>query len=132
MLNQYIGYAIRIMTACFIASYYRRDFIIKFENLVFILAYISISRYERNAIQTEESSYLGTLQIDYMGTQTSYKHGSQHALKHTHTHIIPATHTQSARPIIRGKHLHITKCGTSVFIFSNVFPLYFCCSLPLK
>lgn len=42
MLNQYIGYAIRILTACFIASYFKYDLIIKFENLVFVLAYISI------------------------------------------------------------------------------------------
>ena len=42
MLNQYVGYAIRILTACFIASYFKYDLIIKFENLVFVLAYISI------------------------------------------------------------------------------------------
>lgn len=45
MLNQYIGYTIRILTACFIASYFKYDLIIKFENLVFILAYISIPLY---------------------------------------------------------------------------------------
>lgn len=44
-ISQYLGYLIRILTACFIASYYRRDFIVKFENLVFILAYISIPLY---------------------------------------------------------------------------------------
>ena len=45
MLNQYIGYAIRILTACFIASYFKYDLIIKFENLVYVLAYISIPLY---------------------------------------------------------------------------------------
>ena len=42
MFRQYVGYAIRILTGCFIASYFRRDFISKYENLVFVLAYISI------------------------------------------------------------------------------------------
>lgn len=42
MFTQYVGYAIRILTGCFIASYFRHDFISKFENLVFVLAYISI------------------------------------------------------------------------------------------
>ena len=42
MSRQYIGYAIRILTGCFIASYFRYDFVSKFENLVFVLAYISI------------------------------------------------------------------------------------------
>lgn len=45
MLNQYIGYAIRILTACFIASYFKYDFIVKLENLVYVLAYISIPLY---------------------------------------------------------------------------------------
>lgn len=45
LFNQYIGYVIRILTACFIASYFKYDLIIKFENLVFVLAYISIPLY---------------------------------------------------------------------------------------
>ena len=45
MYYQYIGYGIRILTACFIASYFKYDLIIKFENLVFVLAYISIPLY---------------------------------------------------------------------------------------
>ena len=38
----YIGYAIRLLTACFVANYLRNDFVRLFENLVFFLAYISI------------------------------------------------------------------------------------------
>lgn len=42
LFRRYVGYAIRILTGCFIASYFRHDFVTKFENLVFVLAYISI------------------------------------------------------------------------------------------
>lgn len=42
MLRQYMGYAMRILTGCFIASYFKYDFVSKVENLVFVLAYISI------------------------------------------------------------------------------------------
>jgi hypothetical protein len=42
LLNQYIGYGIRVLTACFIANYFRDDFIRYFENLVFFLTYTSI------------------------------------------------------------------------------------------
>ena len=40
--RSYIGYALRLLTACFIANYFRNDFARLFENLVFLLAYISI------------------------------------------------------------------------------------------
>lgn len=55
-----------------------------------------------------------------------------HTHKHTHHHVNTQTHIQSARSWIHEKHLQITQSGTLIFIFSNVFPLYLCCSLLLK
>lgn len=39
---QYGGYGLRVMTGCFIAAYYRNDFAVKLENLIFLLACISL------------------------------------------------------------------------------------------
>lgn len=78
--RQYVGYGIRILTGCFIASYFRHDLVSKFENLMFVLAYISIPLFVLQVINPNIYNFLTPLTRALIGF-VEYKENS-----HTYVH----------------------------------------------
>ena len=76
--RQYIGYGIRILTGCFIASYFRSDFVSKFENLVFVLAYMSIPLFVLQLIDIHIYDIFSPLSRAVMGANEYTSNGVEY------------------------------------------------------